>query len=168
MTTHDPATRRVLAVASAGGHLMQLRRLAPAWQGCQVTYVTTEPGFRPEIEAEAAASGQPISGYYAVTDANIRQKLRLLRTLLQILWIVIRVRPHIVITTGAAPGYFALRFGRLIGARTAWVDSIANAEELSLSGQKAGRHADLWLTQWKHLAQSNDTAKGPDFRGAVL
>jgi hypothetical protein len=69
-----------------------------------------------------------------------------------------------VITTGAAPGYFAIRIGNLFGARTIWVDSIANGEELSLSGQKAGPHAALWLTQWAHLAK----AEGPHYRGSVL
>lgn len=168
MSSRDPATRRVLVVASAGGHLIQLRRLAPAWDGCKVTYVTTEPEFRAEIEAEAAERGQPVPGYHAVVDANRHQKFRLLKTLCQVLWIVLRVWPHAVITTGAAPGYFALRLGGLFGARTVWVDSMANAEELSLSGQMAGGHADLWLTQWEHLARSDDDPKGPHFRGAVL
>ena len=42
---------------------------------------------------------------------------------------------------------------RLVGARTVWVDSIANAEELSLSGQKASRIATLTLTQWPELGE---------------
>lgn len=69
-----------------------------------------------------------------------------------------------IISTGAAPGYFALRMGKWFRARTVWVDSIANVEELSLSGARAGRHADLWLTQWEHLAQPG----GPEYRGSVL
>jgi hypothetical protein len=69
-----------------------------------------------------------------------------------------------VITTGAAPGYFAVRIGKLLGARVVWVDSIANAEELSLSGQKAGSFVDLWLTQWPQLAREC----GPKHFGNVL
>lgn len=158
------AERRVLAVASGGGHWVQLLRLRPAWQGCRVTYVTTDPAFRAELEAEAAAAGEPRPGYYVVIEANRWQKLRLVRSLVRLAWILIRVRPHAVITTGAAPGYFAIRLGKMLGARTAWIDSIANAEELSLSGRKAGRHADLWLTQWEDLAGPD----GPCYRGAVL
>jgi hypothetical protein len=78
--------------------------------------------------------------------------------------LLIRVRPDVVVSTGAALGYFAVRFGRWFGARTIWVDSVANAEELSMSGQMAGRHADLWLTQWPHLARE----QGPAFLGSVL
>ena len=156
--------RRVLAVASGGGHWVQLMRLRPAWDGHHVTYVTTTGAFRAEVTCAAAARGQIAPGYFVVQEANRWQKLKLVRQLLGLAVIVLRTWPHTVITTGAAPGYFALRLGRLVGARTAWVDSIANAEELSLSGKMAGRHADLWLTQWPDLA----CPEGPGFQGAVL
>lgn len=155
---------RVMAVASAGGHWTQLFRMRPAWAGSQVTYVSTDPGYRAEVEADAAARGEPAPRFRSVTDANRWQKLRLVRQAFEIAWIVLAERPGAIVTTGAAPGYFALRLGRLIGARTIWVDSVANAAELSLSGEKAGRHADLWLTQWPHLARDG----GPTHKGAVL
>ena len=42
--------------------------------------------------------------------------------------------------------------------------SIANAEELSLSGRLASRHADVVLTQWSHLACPGVA----EYRGAVI
>ena len=33
-----------------------------------------------------------------------------------------------------------------------WIDSVANVEELSMSGQMASASGDLCLTQWPHLA----------------
>lgn len=161
MTKSPP---RVLAVASGGGHWVQLCRLMPAWDGCDVTYVTTEPGFRARVEALAAERGQPKPVYRVMIEANRWQKLRLIRSVFQIAAILIRVRPDVVVTTGAAPGYFALRLASMMGARTIWIDSIANAEELSLAGQKAGKHCDLWLTQWENLA----TPEGPRYEGSVI
>ena len=159
--------RRVIAIASGGGHWVQLRRLRPAWAGCAVTWVTTREGYREEISRDAReAPNSPPPRFLVVPDANRWQKLRLLRQLVAITWIVLRVRPHAIVTTGAAPGYFAVRLGRLVGARTEWVDSIANGDELSLSGYRAGRHVDLWLTQWEHLAGAE--GRGPHYRGAVL
>ena len=158
------ARTRVLAVASGGGHWIQLCRLSPAWDGCDVTYVTTDPSVRADVEAAAAARGQPRPGFRAVAEANRWQKARLVKSLCQIAWVLLTVRPHVLVTTGAAPGFLALRLARLMGTRTVWIDSIANAEELSLSGRKAGPHADLWLTQWEHLAEP----EGPEFRGSVL
>lgn len=154
----------VLAIASAGGHLVQLNRLMPAWQGCSTVIVTTNHGYEVEIARLAELSGQPIPPIKVVTEANRWQKFRVLRSAVEILILLLRIRPDVVITTGAAPGFIALRLGPLVGARTIWVDSIANSDELSLSGQMAGKYADLWLTQWAHLARPS----GPHFRGSVL
>lgn len=155
---------RVLAIASSGGHFVQLLRLMPAFEGCRLTVATTDPAQAAEVAAQAARLGLPPPAFRTITDANRWQKVQLAKSIVSILWLVLAVRPDIVITTGAAPGYFALRTGKLVGARTVWLDSIANAEELSLAGQKAGRHADLWLTQWAHLAKDG----GPRHEGAVL
>src|SRR4051794_27416219 len=135
---------RVLAVASGGGHWVQLLRLRPAWDGCSVTYVTTDCGFREVLEAEARGKGAADPKFFCIVEANRWQKLRLVRQLIQLFVIILKIRPDVIITTGAAPGYLALRIGRLLRMRTAYIDSIANADSLSLSGQKAGRVADLW------------------------
>ena len=158
---HPP---KVLAIASSGGHFVQLLRLMPAWDGCRVTIASTEPGLASEVAAQAARLDQPVPDFRVVTEANRWQKLKLIKSLAQVLRLLVFMRPDVVITTGAAPGFFALRLGGMLGARTVWLDSIANAEELSLSGKKAGRHADLWLTQWPDLAR----AEGPRYEGAVL
>lgn len=168
----DPAKIRVLAVASAGGHLVQLRRLRRAWAGCETLWLVTDPAFESDIRADAARDGAPAPRVRAVPEASRWNKLALVRQMAAIAVATLRFRPHAVITTGAAPGYFAIRFGRLIGARCIWIDSIANAEELSLSGRQAGRHADLFVTQWPHLAGAASgggrDGEGPRFLGSVI
>lgn len=155
---------RILAVASAGGHWVQLMRLRPAWKGLEVIYVTTDPDVAPILRAEARLAGEAEPRLRVIEEGNRWQKRKLVKQLLQLFVIMLWLRPDAVITTGAAPGYFALRLGKMFGARTVWIDSIANAEELSLSGQKVGKYADLWLTQWPQLAKPG----GPQFLGAVL
>lgn len=134
---------------------MQLLRLRPAFTGADVLYVTVSEQYRADVPGERLVT---------VVDATRWDRLALLKLVLQVAWLLLRERPDVIITTGAAPGYLALRLGRLLGARTAWIDSIANTEEVSLSGRKAGRVADLWLTQWAHLAAPD----GPAHRGSVL
>lgn len=163
MTTAGRPTR-ILAVASAGGHWVQMLRLRPAWEGLDVTYVTTDPSLGAELATAARVVGKPAPGFRVITEANRWWKWRLLRQMVELLFVILRTRPDMVLTTGASPGYFALRIGHFLGAKTIWIDSIANTEEMSLSGQKVRRYADLWLTQWKHLA----TAEGPHYLGAVL
>ena len=147
--------RRVLAVASGGGHWVQLMRLRPVFEDCEVHFVTVRADYASQLD------GEPL---HVVPDSNLTSKLGLLRTALGVAWVVLRVRPDVVLSTGAAPGWFALVFGKLLRARTVWIDSIANAERLSKSGEKAGRFADLWLTQWPELAREG----GPEYAGSVL
>lgn len=143
---------------------MQLLRLMPAWEGCRAVIVTTDLAYQNEVELAALYQGQTVPVLEVVRDANRWQKFRLIRTALDIARVLFRHRPDVVVTTGAAPGYIAVRLAALAGVRTVWVDSIANSDELSLSGRMAGRCVDLWLTQWAHLACPG----GPVFSGSVL
>lgn len=153
-----------MVVASAGGHWVQMMRMRKAWGDLAAIYVSTDPELAGIVIQMCRDEGNPAPKFVTVIDANLCEKLRLAQQLCQILLAVLRYRPDVIITTGAAPGYFALRFGKLIGSRTIWIDSMANAEELSKSGKEAQKYADLWLTQWEHLA----SPEGPHFMGAVL
>lgn len=156
MRRFHKAKPRVLAVSSPGGHWVQLMRLKPAFDGCDVAYATCYPEYEKEV---------PNSRFYTFCDGNGKDhKAGLARMIPKVASIVLREMPDIVISTGAAPGYFAIRVGKAIGARTIWVDSIANVEQLSRAGSLAQDTADLLLTQWPHLA----APFGPRYRGAVL
>lgn len=148
-------TPKLLAIASGGGHWIQLLRLRPAFAGARVSYASVGK------EAAATVSG---SRYFSFPDANRERKLALIAQILRIAWIVLRVRPDVIVSTGASCGYVAIRIGRFLGARTLFIDSIANAEKLSLSAELVNRHAHMLLTQWPHLAKTD----GPKYQGSVL
>ena len=146
---------KILALASGGGHWIQLLRLRPAFAGARVTYATVTRELEQDVDGSA---------FYTFPDANRDRKFALIMQIMKIAWIVARVRPHVVITTGASCGYVALRLARILGARTLFMDSVANAEKLSLSAQLAQRHASVLLTQWPHLVQP----EGPEYHGSVI
>src|SRR5918997_4188995 len=107
---------RILAVASAGGHWVQLARLSEAFADSDTLYVTTVAG-------QTAPSGdRPVA---KVVDGSRNEPWRIAWAGVQLAILMLRFRPHAVITTGAAPGYVALRLGKLQGCRTVWLDSIA-------------------------------------------
>lgn len=147
--------KRVLLVSSSGGHWMELRRIEPAFEGYEKVYVTTDSEYKQQVGSSA---------FYVVPVATRWDKFRILWLALHILWLVLRLNPGIIVSTGALPGFFAIVFGKKLGKKTIWLDSIANADELSMSGDKVSRYADLWLTQWEHLARPD----GPYFAGTVI
>jgi hypothetical protein len=145
----------VLAVSSGGGHWVQLLRLRPAFVGCQVLYITVSKAYAHDVPGER---------FRTIPDATRWNKLRLLWMAMRLAWIMVWYWPDVVVSTGAAPGYFAVRLARFMGARALWIDSIANIEKLSMSGELARGRANLVLTQWPHLERDG----GPLYRGAVL
>lgn len=98
-----------------------------------------------------------------VTDFSRWNCWKVLPTFWQI-WNIIRNEcPDAVITTGAAPGLVAILAGRLCRIKTIWIDSIANAAELSGSGRIARKFAHHVFTQWPHLADSRVEYHGNTF-----
>lgn len=150
------ADRRALLVASAGGHWIELCRLGAAFRGWDCQYVSTGGGMI------APVGGRDV---LEVSDSSRDDMRTMLRSIGQLMRIIRSFRPDIVVSTGAAPGALALLIGKCHGARTIWIDSIANSEQLSLSGRAVKAVADLRLTQWPALA---DKAKGIDYFGQVL
>jgi UDP-N-acetylglucosamine:LPS N-acetylglucosamine transferase len=147
---------KILAIASGGGHWAEMRRIMPAFEGLDVSYAS----IRPEYQDEAL--GRP---YYYFSDFHRFNKRGIFKSAFKIIWIVMKVRPKVVISTGSAPTLVALATAKLLfGARTIWIDSLANVEHLSSSGKAARFVADTWLTQWEHLG----TDKGPKYWGSVL
>ena len=146
---------RILAVASGGGHWIQLLRLRPAFDGASVHYAT--------VDASAAQIVAP-ARVHLYPDANKDTKLRLAWAALRLLIIVVKVRPDVVVSTGAAGGYFAIRFARMLGARSVFIDSIANARQLSVTAQMCQGVADHVVSQWPDVARQNDV----EFWGTVL
>lgn len=146
---------RVLAIASAGGHWQQLMALRPSFANCEVMFATTLKGLPEEFDAAPAV---------IIPECNRNSAWRIPWTAAVLLVTMLRFRPDIVISTGALPGVVALAVGKGLRRKTIWVDSLANAEEMSMSGRLAKRVADLWLSQWPHVAE----AEGSDYLGAIL
>lgn len=147
--------KKILAVASSGGHWIQLLRIRPAFGDHEITFVTTTDGSRSDVEGH---------GFRRVTNATRKSGMNFPVMFAQWVWIILQERPDVIVTTGSAPGMVALAVGKLFRKRTVWIDSIANVERLSTSGRIAGRFADLHLTQWEHLAGPS----GPRYMGNVL
>jgi exopolysaccharide biosynthesis glucuronosyltransferase PssD len=144
----------ILLVASGGGHWAELKRCMGAFDSSRCVVITTRSFGRADVDCDR---------HFVVPEASRWSKRDLLRQAWEISGLVKRIRPRLVVSTGAAPGYWAIRFGKQRSARTVWIDSLANAAEISLSGRKAAHFSDRWLTQWPHLAVEG----GPEFAGAV-
>lgn len=147
--------KKIIAVASAGGHWQQLQRMRRAFEGDDVLFLTTLHGLPDDFGALPAE---------IVPDCSQSAPLSALRCCLATFRIMRRHKPDVVVTTGALPGLIALAVGRLLGAKGVWVDSVANAEAMSSSGRMARHVAHLRLSQWEHVARASHA----EYAGSIL
>jgi UDP-N-acetylglucosamine:LPS N-acetylglucosamine transferase len=137
---------KVVAIASVGGHWVELLRLMPAFAGMELVFVST----RASLAATVAENK-----FYTIPDANRWNKFRLVVVFLKVFKIIYNEKPGAVISTGAAPGLMGLAVAKILGIKTIWVDTIASAGKLSMSGRIARKFADRIYTQWPNLAADN-------------
>ena len=136
--------KTIIAVASFGGHWIQLLRLAKVLSGkYDIHYISTN---------ESASQMVAESVYYNVKDFNRNNPFKIFSVTWKIFRILRQLKPVAVITTGAAPGLVAVSVAKVLGIKTIWVDSVANAAQLSGSGKIASKFVDFPITQWENVS----------------
>jgi UDP-N-acetylglucosamine:LPS N-acetylglucosamine transferase len=70
---------------------------------------------------------------------------------LQSLWLMLKIRPRVVLTTGAGIAIPCSFIGKCIGCKLIYVETVASVDKLSKTGAFLYRHADLFIVQWPGL-----------------
>lgn len=139
-----PKKKKILAVASIGGHWVQLLRIAkPLEEKYDVVYMSTHDKCRSMIGNNR---------FHRLSDFNRNNAWKMFMAFFQVLFILLRERPSAIITTGAAPGMLTIVVGKILFRKTIWIDSVANVKTLSACGRFARILARYVYTQWPDLA----------------
>lgn len=135
--------KKILVVASSGGHWMQLLRITKSLENTfEIIYVSTLP------DRELSVKGKI---FRLISDFSRTDAFKMLLVFMQAYKIIRREKPDVIMTTGAAPGLVMVFVGWLFRKKTIWIDSLANVEHLSLSGRIASLFVSRAYTQWKGL-----------------
>jgi beta-1,4-N-acetylglucosaminyltransferase len=129
-----------MLVCSPGGHLLEMRELAPAWEGEQVSWVTL-----PGADVEHLLAGQDVTIAHGPTNRSVK---KLLRNVVLAWREIRRRRPEAILSTGAALAVPFFLIGRLHGIRTVYVESLTRTQSLSLSGRMVYPLASSFFVQW--------------------
>ena len=147
--------KKVLAVASIGGHWVQLLRIASSLEAThEVAYMSTHEKCATMVEGHR---------FYKIKDFSRWDAYKVVPAFFSAMNTVRKENPNVVITTGAAPGLIVLFAAFCLGKKTVWIDSIANVNHLSLCGRIAKKFASRFYTQWEELATD-----GVHFAGNVI
>ncbi len=142
----------VLLVCTGGGHLLQLWSLRAAWAGYDHAWVVAGDG----ADVESLLRDERV--FTAHFPAH-RSGKNLLRNLVLAARLLRRLRPRLVLTTGAAVAVPFAWVARLRGIKVVYVESLARAEKPSLSCRLVAPAADRIYVQWPELMRALPRAR---------
>jgi oligosaccharide biosynthesis protein Alg14 len=131
----------ILLVCSSGGHLGQLYNLRPWWGGFERVWVTFD-----KPDATSLLNDEEVVWAHHPTTRN-------LPNLLRNTWLAFatlrRLRPVMVVSTGAAVAFPFFLAARIYGAKTAYIEVFDRLDSATLTGRLCYPLSDLFLLQWE-------------------
>jgi beta-1,4-N-acetylglucosaminyltransferase len=145
-------------VCSAGGHLLELHELQElVWSNFDRSWVTLR-----KIDSEVLLRGEKV--YFAFGPTN-RNYFNLIRNFFYAIYVLTKEHPTCVVSSGAGIAIPFLYFGRLMGARTIYLESFARWSKLSLTGRVVYPIVHDFLVQSPEIAARLPKAV---FRGSLF
>jgi len=133
--------KKICFICSSGGHLTELfpigKRLGRKYKHFWITF--KNPMTENTLDGES---------YYLVQDP-IRNPLIFLKLIAHSVFLFLRERPNIVITTGAGMAVPFSIISKLFGRRLVFIESFCRTESPSLSGKMLYWFADRFYVQWQ-------------------
>jgi beta-1,4-N-acetylglucosaminyltransferase len=141
----------VLLVTSAGGHLLQMHLLRPAWEGLSHAWVTHD-----KDDARSLLRTELVFYAHGPTTRNV---FNLVRNLAVAFKLLRRFRPRAMVTAGAGVAVPFAWLARCFGTRVVYVESITRIDRPSLSCRLIAPVADRVYVQWPALLEALPKAR---------
>jgi UDP-N-acetylglucosamine:LPS N-acetylglucosamine transferase len=142
--------QRVLLVGSSGGHLAQLLALRAWWEQREHAWVTFDTP-----DALSALEGEQVWWAHHPTTRSLRALALNLGLAVRVLW---RFRPTVIVSTGAGVAFPFFVVGRLLGARTVYIEVFDRVETPTLTARLCRPLTSTMLVQWPEQAALYDDA----------
>lgn len=130
--------KKILLVATAGGHLQELMALEPAYSEYDRVLLTDRFPWTVALDAYLVPRWTGKRCFY------IRMSLYLLICGIYASWIFLRHRPKVMLTTGAEIALPAILLSKLFGCKSIFVESVTCFERPSFTA----RFALLWVNRF--------------------
>jgi UDP-N-acetylglucosamine transferase subunit ALG13 len=151
---------RVCLAASGGGHLRQLLDLQPFWSAHDYFFVTEDTALGQSLRESHPTHFVP---HFGLGQARLGAPLKMLAgafvNVFRTAALMLRMRPDLVVSTGAGAVFFTVLWGRLLGARVVVIESFARFEQPSVFGRMTRPFAHDFVVQSAALAAHYPQAK---------
>ncbi len=147
---------RVMFVSSTGGHLNELLQLKDLFKNYDYSLVTEKTKNNIDLNKKYRHVHYLI---YGTKDHILTYPFKLLINALICIYIYLRERPEVVVSTGAHVGGLMLLIAKLFGSNVIYIETFANIHTKTITGKLVYHFADLFIVQWKDMLKLYPKAK---------
>lgn len=136
---------KIVFAASSGGHLEQLLMLKPLMERYDSILVTEKTDY---------AVGKTNVKTYFLNQINRKEVLflpKLIINMVRSIYIIMKERPKVMITTGALATIPIALLIKLFGGKLIYLESFAKVSSKNLTGNLLYRFADRFYVQWEEM-----------------
>jgi beta-1,4-N-acetylglucosaminyltransferase len=146
---------KLLVVLGEGGHTTELLSLVDLLgDSYDYHYIVSKEDNLSANRIKHAGPIYSLSRPRGKSTGALSAIFRIILTGIQSVWVLLRVRPAAIVSTGPAIAVPVSILGKLLGARIIFVETGSRVKTLSLTGRIMYRWADLFFVQWPQLKES--------------
>lgn len=146
--------KKVMFISSSGGHLaelLQMKKLIDKYDSYIVTEknestVKLKDHYKEKISFLTHTSRRPF----------IKFVFKFIFNIIKSLIIYMKVRPSIIVTTGASCVVPMCYIGKIMGSKIIYIESFARVETLSMTGKSISKISDLYFVQHEELNNKHE------------
>ena len=138
--------KRVLFVASTGGHLTELLQLKDIFDNYEYYLVTEKQKSNMYIKDEY--KGKSTLLLYGTKDHMLTYP-----------FILLIFHPDYVVTTGAHVGGVMALIAKIFGSEIIYIETFANITNKTVTGKLVYKFADHFIVQWKSMLDLYENAE---------
>lgn len=140
--------KRVIFVSSTGGHLNELLQLKKTMKKYD-SYLVTEK-TKSTIDLNKEFSGKVKYLKYG-SKSHLSYIYIFPFNCIKSLIYFLRIRPSVVVTTGAHTGVIMCYIAKLFRKKVIYIETFANIKTKSVSGKLVYPIADMFIVQWESM-----------------
>lgn len=141
--------KRVLFISSTGGHLHELLQLSPLFKKYDYHIITERTKSNLSLINKYPKRVNYL--IYGTKSNPLTYPFKLFINSFISLFLYLKIRPKVIITTGAHTAGPMCCIGKLLGSKIIYIESFANIHTKTITGRIIYHFADLFIVQWKSM-----------------
>ena len=141
--------KKVLFIASSGGHLSELMQLEKMFKNYD-SYLVTEKS-KSTLFLKDKYTNKVHYLIFGTRYHPFTYFFKLIYNTFKSLFIYIKIKPKYIVTTGAHTAGPMCILGKIFGSKIIYIETFANRNRKTATGRLVYPIADLFIVQWEEL-----------------